>query len=405
MNPASTLRPPGRSSFADSTADPSAVQRQRLETLGLLASGFAHDLNHLLTTIVTHAESAAALLAPQHPATAELALVRSAGQRASGLARRALQFGRGPLEARAPLNFVALVEETLPLLRAAIPRPIEFRPRFEIAAGFVVGEPNQLVQVLLNLALNAAQSITAGSGCIDLSVHRHPGGDAPAVDVGDLSTRPHLCLTLANTGTGLDAAARARLFSPFFTTKEAGHGTGLGLAIVRDIVLEFGGGIAVEAGPDEGTRFHVYLPEAPPLTTVAAPAVARAASPAHIVIIDDEDTVVSLAEQALQFAGYRASSLPSTRECVAQLARDPRAFDLIITDQRMPELSGLEMLRSLRASGQTVPVVITSGSLAALSLRELQAVTPARFLAKPFTLADLLAVVRELLEARQPATG
>ncbi len=398
MNPASSsrLRP---ADPPQGQLDPLLAARHRLETLGQLSTGLAHELNDLLCAVLMHVEGVEALLPGPHPAKAELALVRQTAQRAGTLARRALQFGRPQTGAVTTVNLAALLDEALPLLRAATPRNVELRARCTLPSAMLVGEPTQLLHVLLNLVLNAVEALGTEFGTIDVQLTRQPAGPPPAVAMVQLGHRPLLCLTVSDTGPGLDQAARARLLDPHLAQADDTHPR---VRMVREQVLQHEGGLTVESSPGEGTRFRIYFPEAP--TRLAVPANRRAGPPdqpaPHIAIIDDEETVVQLAEQALHFAGYRTSVVNSPSDCLAQLGQNPAAFDLVITDQRMPDLSGTDLLRTLRAQGWTVPLVITSGSLADLSRQELDAAGPARFLPKPFTLLDLLTVIRELLDAR-----
>jgi CheY-like chemotaxis protein len=388
----STIRQPEP---APACSDDPLVLRQRSEIFGLLAAGLTHDLHQVLASIGTLAESAESQLPPPHPARTELARVRSAAQRANRMTRRALQFGEAAIQERAPLNLVALVEEALPLLRVTLPRRVEIRPYFEISIGDVCGEPNQLLHVFFNLTLAAARTFDDDGGTIEVRVSRQPAGPPPDVSIGELGTGAHLCLTVVNTQKPGAEASRTR-GRPDLAAGD------LDLALVRQIVLQHAGAIAVESTLGPGGRTHVYLPEATARPTTPAPAGSAmgAGGAPHIAVIDDEETVVRLAEQALQFAGYRVTVIDSPSQCLANCLADPGVYDLVMTDQRMPRLSGLDLLCQLRAAGQSTPVVITSGSLAAVSQRELQAVAPARFLPKPFTLSDLLGVVRELLEWR-----
>jgi CheY-like chemotaxis protein len=388
---------------APACSDDPLAQRQRAEIFGLLAAGLTHDLHQALASIGTLAERAESQLPPAHPARTELARVRSAAQRANRMSRRALQFGQAAIQERAPLNLVALMEEALPLLRVTLPRQVELHPHFEISAGDVCGEPNQLLHLFFHLTLAAARSFGDDGGTIEVRVSRQPAGPPPAVSIGELGTRAHLCLSVMDTRGLGDDDGRTR--SPQVNPAASPVGGGLDPAVVRQIVRQHEGGIAIESLPGRGRRIRVYLPE-----TIARPSTPASAAPArgaggarHIAVIDDEETVVRLAEQALQFAGFRVTVIDASSQCLANCLADPGVYDLIMTDQRMPGLSGFDLLRQLRAAGQSIPVVITSGSLAAVSLRELQAVAPARFLPKPFTLSDLLGVVRELLERRSAA--
>jgi signal transduction histidine kinase/ActR/RegA family two-component response regulator len=401
VNSASSIPPLSITSVPEADVQSRLVQCQRWETLGVLAVGVAHQFNHLLTAIIGHTDGVESLLTADHPARAELTLLRTTAHRAAGLTRRVLNFSHTAEARGKTVELVALIQEALPLLRASVSRCVEIRSDIAVGTATVSAEPNEILQLFFNLGTNAGQALR-GTGTIGVSLSRTAAGAAPLVDVGQLGPGPHICLSISDTGNGIDPRIREQIFEPFFTTKPRGVGTGLGLAVVRDIVLRHGGAIAVRSAPGEGTAIQVYLPEVPSAGPALKPAVTSLPTttlPApRIAIIDDEDVVLRLTEQALSFSGYHATALTSPEECLARMEREPGVFDLIISDQRMPTMSGTELLRAVRARGGLTPVLVTSGSVTPNAASEFRAAGYARFLPKPFTLEDLLSAVQTLLD-------
>ncbi len=388
-------------------------QSQKMETLGNLAGGIAHDFNNLLAAILGYAEIASGLLPEGHAALPKLANVRHAGQRAAELVRRILAFSRAGDQPRRPVRVAQVVEETLPLLRATLPSSIAIRSRVAPDADqSVLGDHTQLQQVLLNLCTNSAQAIgERGGGRLEITLDPVDLAEPPALHVGASVTGPALLLVVADNGCGIPTETVERIFEPFFTTKPVGEGTGLGLSIVQSIIAAHEGGIRVESSAESGTRFLIYLPTIPD-----SPDAAPAPRPAHlescafpagrgerVAVIDDEESVALLTQQALERYGYAAEIMPDAPTCLETLRARPDAFSLVVTDQTMPLMTGLELVQSLRDAGVQTPVIIISGYSRALDAAALPGLGRVGFLAKPFVLADLLEHVHAIV--RPPANG
>ncbi len=386
------------------------AQSQKMETLGNLAGGIAHDFNNLLAAILGYAEIASGLLPDDHPALAKLANVRHAGQRAAELVRRILAFSRAGEQPRRPVRVAQVVEETLPLLRASLPSTIEIRSRVAPDADqCVLGDHTQLQQVLLNLCTNAAHAIGERTGGrLEITLDPLELTELPALHVGAIAAGPALLLVVADNGCGIPTEAVERVFEPFFTTKPVGEGTGLGLSIVHSIISAHGGGIRVEDAPGGGTCFRLYLPalpdsgEAAPLARpVGGDALAFPSGRGErVAVIDDEESVALLTQQALERYGYSAQIMPDARTCLEALRADRDAFSLVVTDQTMPLMTGLELVQALRAESILTPVIILSGYSRALDIAALPGLGRVGFLAKPFVLTDLLEHVHAIVRPR-----
>jgi PAS domain S-box-containing protein len=383
------------------------AQSQKMETLGNLAGGIAHDFNNMLAAILGYAEIATDLLPEGHPALAKLANVRQAGQRAAELVRRILAFSRANDQPRRAVRVAQLIEETLPLLRASLPSTIEIRSVVTPDADhLVLGDYTQLQQVLLNVCANAAHAIgDHAGGRLDVRLEPTEIAISPPLQVGAIGRGPALVLTLADNGCGMEPDVIARIFEPFFTTKPIGEGTGLGLSITHSIVIAHSGGIRVESAPGQGSVFRVYLPALPESFAESAceggahlPALALPAGRGErVAVIDDEETVALLTQQVLERYGYAAEIMPDAPTCLAEMRAQPDAFALVVTDQTMPLMTGLELVQAMRADGLRTPVLLLSGYSRAFAPERLAGLGRVGFLAKPFVVRDLLERVHAIV--------
>ena len=386
------------------------AQSQKMETLGNLAGGIAHDFNNLLAAILGYAEIATGLLPDAHPALAKLANVRSAGQRAAELVRRILAFSRAGEQPRRPVRVAQVVEETLPLLRASLPSTIQIRSRVAPDADHtVLGDHTQLQQVLLNLCTNSAHAIGERTGGrLEITLEPVQIESPPDLHAGAIPPGLALMLSVSDNGAGIPREILERVFEPFFTTKPIGEGTGLGLSIVHSIVAAHGGGIRIESEPGAGTSFRIYLPALSaaleanaPSHIPAAPSVFPRGNGERVAVIDDEESVALLTQQALERYGYSAEIMPDAPTCLEFLRARPDAFALVVTDQTMPLMTGLELVQALRAASIQTPVILLSGYSRALDPDMLPCLGRIGFLAKPFVLSDLLEHVHAIVRPPQ----
>jgi two-component system cell cycle sensor histidine kinase/response regulator CckA len=334
-------------------------QGQKMEAIGVLAGGVAHDFNNMVAGILANVALAEQDIVLGQPVGDRLAQIRIAGVRARDMVAKLLAFAR-----RQPVRLVAcqvqpLVHEALALLRATLPAGARLQSELADEPLWVRADPTQFEQVLINLCTNAWQALDGRAGCIRvgarLEAQAAPQADAPRVHV-----------FVADDGPGIDPAARERIFEPFFTTKPSGVGTGLGLAVVHGIVAAHDGHIAVDSAPGAGCTVHLWLPaigaDAAADAAAEAPVLAAGAG-GHIVLVDDDEVITTVAAELLRRAGYRVSVFNDPRAALAQLRRQPGEVDLLVTDLNMPEMSGLELRQLVRAVRPRLPVIISSGNL------------------------------------------
>jgi PAS domain S-box-containing protein len=336
-------------------------QAQKMDALGRLAGGVAHDFNNLLTVMA--AATSSARLDAEDPARVREALaeIDEACRRAVALTSQLLAFGRrGPLAAR-PFDLRRPLEEMRRLLGRVIGEDVTIEVAVAPGTGSVLGDPNQIEQVILNLALNARDAMEQG-GRLTISADRAREEELPPE--ARRSGRPFLRLTVSDTGTGIPPEVRARLFEPFFTTKPDGKGTGLGLATVKAIVGQHQGHVAVRSEPGRGSSFDVFLPAAPAAADAAAPGIARPVPTGNgetILLVEDDPLVLDVARRMLDRLGYRVLTAPDGAEGL-ELVRSPSTrIDLLVTDVVMPGMSGPELASRAQRLRPRLPVVFVSG--------------------------------------------
>ncbi|MBU2517507.1 MAG: PAS domain S-box protein, partial [Proteobacteria bacterium] len=379
-------------------------QSQKLEAVGTLAGGIAHDFNNILAAIMGYAELSLDITPPGEELAQNMEQILKASERGRGLVQQILSFSRGAERDLEPLELAALITEALKLLRPATPSNIKIETSLE-PCGPVRGDPVQLHQLLMNLVTNAAQAMEETGGVISLSLERTEVTREMAAQTPGLMPGPHLRLTVSDTGPGIPQELRERIFEPFFTTKEAGKGSGLGLAAVHGIVQAHLGAISLLDQPGPGTAFQVLLPEEQgavlePGKPVFPPSPTGSE---RIMFVDDEASLVEVGSNILRRLGYRVSAFTSSRAALATFQADPQAFDLIITDQTMPGLTGAALTQKVKALRPEIPVVITSGFSHQLSAERAGQLGVTAFVMKPITSKEIARVVRLALDsASQP---
>jgi PAS domain S-box-containing protein len=356
-------------------------ESQKMEALGTLAGGVAHDFNNALATILGNLELARQDVGPAHPALESLNEIDKASSRAKALVQQILAFGRRQVLERREMSLTPVVTEAARLLRATLPAGVGLNVECAADAPLVLADAMQIQQVLLNLCTNAWHSTEgeARPGMIEIRLEAHvqvPGG-GPALYGSDahgvLPAGRYARLTVQDNGRGMDPATQARIFEPFFTTKPVNKGVGLGLAVVHGIVKEHGASIEVLSTPGIGTVFMVDFPAvadvaAAPPTGEARAATRRQAEPLvlaaqakHVLYVDDDESIVFLMKRLLERQGYRVSAYTDPAEAVAAARADPGQFDLAVTDYNMPGMSGLDVVLALQQIRRDLPVALASG--------------------------------------------
>ena len=380
-------------------------ESQKMEALGTLAGGIAHDFNNILGTILGNAELARHDARANWQALVSLEEILKAGNRAKDLVQQILSFSRRQPTSRRVLSLPAIVEESVRLLRAALPVGVRIDCRCAPDTPSVVADPTQVQQVLLNIGNNAAHAMAGRTGTIDIRVEGVTLDEASAQF--DLNLRPgrYACVTISDVGHGMDATIRRRIFEPFFTTKPPGEGTGLGLSVAHGIMQAHEGGIVVRSDPGKGSRFALYFPRAREVAAALGMTEdAGAASEGqgqHILYVDDDEAQVFLIKRMLERWGYRVSAYLEQREALDALLADVQSFDLVVTDFNMPGMSGLEVARAIRDARPDLPVVMVSGYITDALRAQAEAVGVRELIAKPHEVEALRDLVHRLLKPRE----
>ncbi|HET7725701.1 MAG TPA: response regulator [Candidatus Limnocylindrales bacterium] len=396
-------------------------QSERMEAIGRLAGGVAHDLNNLLTVIRGHTDLISLQIDPAHEIAEDVGRIREAADRASDLARQLLAFARRQVLAPTVVDLNAAVERLRPVLESLLSSDQALVIGLDPATGSVRVDPSQLDQVLLNLALNGRDAMPDG-GTLLIETASIDVDPAFARLYPPLQPGPHALLAVSDQGVGLTPDVREHLFEPFFTTKEGGRGTGLGLATVYGIVRQSRGVISVYSEPGLGTTMRIYLPKVaadpehrrepqsaqatpspqavpvgPAATAVRAAAGARSRMANRtLLVVDDEPEVRQLLEAILRRAGHRILTAPHAAAALAAVRAQTGRIDGLVTDVVMPGLTGPELAEQLRGEQPDLRVLFISGLVedTFLDREELPAATA--FLAKPFSPDRLLAAVEAL---------
>jgi signal transduction histidine kinase/CheY-like chemotaxis protein/PAS domain-containing protein len=380
-------------------------QSQKLQALGTLAGGIAHEFNNMIAAIIGNASLAIQDVGSNPAARESLDQITAAAERARALTRRILLFGRAQPDTRKSTALAPVVEDVMRLLRATLPARITLSLTQSAALPTVRADATQLHQLIVNLCTNAAHAIGNDAGSIEISLSVAPSGPASFPGVPDARPGEYVCISVADTGGGIEPQVRDRIFEPFFTTKRVGEGAGLGLSVVHSIVQGHEGAIEVESTPGQGSTFRVYLPAE---TAVVAPAARAESAPTshgagcHVVYVDDDPTIVSAMERLLTRRGYRVEGFTSPRTALDRLRAVSEAPSLLVTDYNMAEMSGLDVAKHAAEMYPGMPVVIVSGFIDERVERTGRALGVREFVHKP-DLPEMCAAIDRLCGQTAPA--
>jgi PAS domain S-box-containing protein len=375
-------------------------QAQKMETLGTLAGGIAHDFNNLLTGIMGYQDLALDSLKPEDDAHHCIVAAREASFRARGLVDQILTFSR-PAADTEPMtvDLTQVVEEARRFLRATVPATIEILIDPQPNLPRVQADTTQMHQVLLNLGSNAAHAMRSGGGVLRISLQAVALDAAAATRLGGLTAGRHVQLTVRDSGHGIDPETLKRIFDPFFTTKNIGEGTGLGLSVVHGIIRAHQGAIQVSSAPGEGARFDIYLPatmeDGADLEEPRRPLIRGAGE--MVCIVDDEPLVAGFTKMALARFGYQAVCFDSPDKCLQALQQDAAGCAVLITDQTMPSMTGMELSAKVRTFAPSLPIIVMSGYFSKISPGALDQIGHISLLAKPFTVEEIAGAVHRAL--------
>ncbi|MBU0484399.1 MAG: PAS domain S-box protein [Proteobacteria bacterium] len=375
-------------------------QSQKMESVGTLAGGIAHDFNNILAALLGFTELAM-LEAPVGSALAnDLQEIFKAGNRAKNLVKQILSFSRQASHEKQPLAAHLIIKEAFKLLRATIPSTIEMRQDIDPGCGQIFADPTQIHQVLMNLCTNAAQAMDEKGGVLGVLMDKVLiAPDDDRLKGTECEPGIYLRLCVDDDGPGVDPLIMDRIFEPYFTSKEVGKGSGLGLSVVHGIVKNHQGFVTVANKPDGGAKFCVFFPMlaelVEPITEERGPVPGGNET---VLVVDDEEVVVSMAEQLLEKLGYQVVTKISSLEALAEFTTNPARFDLVITDQTMPGLTGEQLAVKLIEIRPNLPIIMCTGYSARIDEKKAADLGIKAFVMKPYEKREIALVIRQVLD-------
>jgi len=373
---------------------------RKMEAIGKLAGGIAHDFNNILSAVHGFTTLAQREIPADSKTWDNLKEVITACNRAKVLIQRILTFSRTSDKKRQPVKLKLIVEEALRLIQPSLPSTIELRKVFEDGDSTIIGDPAQLHQVLINLCVNAVDAMKGRGGTLSVSLS-FPGCDSTLLGGKKAAPSNFVKLSISDTGIGIPPSVLPKIFDPFFTTKESGEGTGMGLSIVHGIVKDHGGDITVETAIHNGSTFEIFLP-------LAKYAVSEDehfetawqksdSKETHILFIDDEEPLVRLAKQMIEEFGYSVTAVSDSSQALSLIQQNPSKFDLVITDQTMPRVTGEMILKVTKKMRPDLPVIVLTGYSEDLSEEKAYAAGCDKFLMKPVAPENLRKAISALI--------
>jgi len=379
-------------------------QSQKMEAIGTLAGGIAHDFNNILAAILGYTELAILRCPDGGKTSSYLHEIQLAGKRAKHLVQQILAFSRQQEPERKPVQLRTLIEEGLQLLRASLPTTITIVQNLQ-TDHTILANPTQTHQILFNLCANAEHAMREHGETLTITLTDIEVTTALADQHQDLHIGPYLRLTIHDTGHGIAPTIMPKIFDPYFTTKKVGEGTGLGLAVIHGVVTNLGGAISISSQQGEGTTVEVFFPQVfDTPTPQTIPADLPIGGAETILFIDDEEPLARLGEEWLIRLGYTPIVQTSSVEALALFRRAPRRFDLVVTDQTMPNMSGEILSRELLQLRPDLPIILCTGFSHTMSPDKASALGIRDFLMKPVTYRDFAYTIRQVLDGELART-
>jgi len=380
-------------------------QARKLEALGTLAGGIAHDFNNMLVAIIGYTQLTLKTISPNTQEGAHLQQVLNAGGRAKDLVKQILAFSRQAEPHRIPVQLDVIAKEVLQLIRATLSTTIEISQDLPENLGTVLADPTQMHQVIVNLCTNADHAMRDCGGRLDVRLDVVHVTEQFAAQHQMISPGSHLRLTVSDTGHGIPPEILDRIFEPFFTTKPVGEGTGMGLSVIHGILTSHNGAITVENTPGQGATFSVYLPR---ISLSSALTVEKTESnpvnPSRVLFVEDEESLAQLGQEMLKQLGCEVVARTSSVEALETFRVAPNSYDVVITDQSMPHLTGEILARELLKIRPNLPIILCTGFSHTMCAEKAKALGIKAYLEKPFFIEDLalaLVTVRGVLPEPQ----
>ena len=381
------------------------LHAQKMEAIGTLAGGIAHDFNNILGAVLGYAELARDASTDGTEVAEDLDRVLEAGNRAAALVKQILAFSRQTATERIPLAPIHMVKEAIRLLRPALPATIMIRHRLESGTKPILADPSQLHQVVMNLCTNAYHAMEQTGGVLDIGLEERELTAADLQSTPNVQPGPFVVLSVGDTGPGIPPEIRSRIFNPFFTTKEVGKGTGMGLAIVHGIAIASGGFVTCESEPGNGSVFRVFFPAlSEKVSSEGQPSATAPTGRERILLVDDDDILAEMGQTMLERLGYEVAVFTSSVAALAEFERQPERFDAVITDQTMPEMTGVDLARRMLQIRPNLPIILCTGFSNLINEEQVKAYGIKGFAMKPLTKKEIALLLRSVLEGGKNET-
>lgn len=380
------------------------VQSQKMEAIGSLAGGIAHDFNNILMAIIGFTELAKINIEPENKAQSDLNQILLAAGRAADLVQQILTYSRKKQHQFKNISPYPIAQEALKMLRSSFPSTIELVLNLDKTCGEIIADPIHIHQIIMNICTNALHSIVEQKGTITVQLYRELLFIDPTAP-----QKPYIILSVTDTGNGMEQSTIDRIFDPYFTTKSVGKGSGLGLAVVHGIVQDIMGFIKVQSTPGEGSTIKVFIPEVDhqtsPLKGLDAPGESFDSIPEsrneRILVVDDEAPIVKIHKRHLERHGFEVTDETDSRKALEQITRDPDHFDLLVTDQTMPGLSGAELSQAVLKIRSDMPIIMCTGHSDIISEDDALALGITKYITKPVLANQLVTAVRDVFNVEK----
>ena len=380
-------------------------QAQRMDAIGSLAGSLAHDFNNILGVMLGYTEMALMSFKEDDGLKRRLQQVLRAGKRGKELVAQILSFSRPSPQERRPVKMNAIVKEALNMLRATLPSTIELKMRLEEDQDTILADPTQMHQVIIHLCANAAHAMRDKGGFLDISVKPVTLDAKAAAQFHGLSPGSHIRVSVKDTGHGMDRDTMEKIFDPFFTTKKMEKGTGMGLAVVHGIIKAHGGAVTVQSKVGKGSEFQIYLPRVEAIELPAGPeAPAVENGQESLLFVDDEEWLVDMWKEILESLGYRMTVTTKPLQALQMFQENPQDFDLVITDQTMPQMTGLELAQELLALRPELPIILVTGFSQVVTPEKAKTAGVREYIMKPLSISELTNAINRSL-GKKPGLG
>ena len=369
-----------------------------MESIGTLTGGVAHDFNNIMAIIIGNTELALDYVPKWNPAYPNLEEIKRASLRATNIIKQLLSFSRKTGPKLHPVEIAVVIKDALKFLRSTIPTTIDIQHDIQATGETILADPTQINQIMMNLCINASHAMEQTGGNLVVHVKNVILDEHSAKGYPGLKTGKHVKVTVSDTGPGIDTAIIDRIFDPYFTTKEVGKGSGMGLAVVHGIVKNHNGAIFIDSKPGIGASFSILFPvsaEKPVIEKDTTEEVLLGNE--TVLFVDDEESIAEMTLQILKRLGYKVETKLSPVEALALFQSKPHAFDLVITDMTMPQMTGAKLSEKLKEVRSDIPVILCTGHSALIDEEKAKEMGIDAFVTKPIMMREFAKTIRKVL--------